>query len=629
MKPSLLLFIFILVSNPIFAQTGDSEEILKAETKEVTVYLHGAQIFRAGEINLRKGEHTVVLKSLSELLNPNSINVRGKGDIKILSVQHQFDYLEKETNTQRVDSIQSIIENVESELRRKTNRIEVLNEKEVLISANKNLGSENVTSNQLLQMLSLYERELTAIKTEQSEINLEINDLKSRLSSLKSQLKITKGSENEKKSNILIKLEALQTTNSSFEISYFVNGAGWYPKYRLNLTDITKPIDLEYQAEVFQQTGEDWDNVKLRFSNGEPNQNKQAPELETWYLDYARFTDFQDNNLSNLKISNNEVKGTVTNAVTGEALPGVNVVAKGTSIGTVTNLQGNYSIIMPRSAKQLLFSYIGMKPKTIYAKYSQKIDVSMNLDTQQLSEVVVRGYTIAEESSSVSTKVKGRATSVNVKQAERMTATTIKRQTNVEFEVDEPYTIRSGNPQMYIDLQNYKMEADYHYVAIPKLDKNAYLVAGITNWDKYNLMDGEAKLFFEGSFVGTSILNANATIDTLKISLGNDKSIVIERNKIDDFSKSSFIGFNKNKKLGYELEVRNTKSQAIDLIVYDQVPVSLRDDIVVTVEEVSQAKHNKKTGELRWDMDIESNKTKKKVFIYDVKFPKDEAIVLE
>lgn len=96
MKPSLLLFIFILVSNPIYAQTGDSEKILKTETKEVTVYLQGAQIFRAGEINLRKGEHTVVLKSLSALLDPNSINVKGTGDIKILSVQHQFDYLEKE-----------------------------------------------------------------------------------------------------------------------------------------------------------------------------------------------------------------------------------------------------------------------------------------------------------------------------------------------------------------------------------------------------------------------------------------------------------------------------------------------------------------------------------------------------
>lgn len=48
-------------------------------------------------------------------------------------------------------------------------------------------------------MLSLYEKELTAIKTEQSEINLEIKNLKSRLSSLNSQLIITKGNKNEKR----------------------------------------------------------------------------------------------------------------------------------------------------------------------------------------------------------------------------------------------------------------------------------------------------------------------------------------------------------------------------------------------------------------------------------------------
>jgi len=531
MKHYLLTFLLFLFSNQIFAQTSENEKILKTETKEVTVYLQGSQIFRTGDINLKKGEHAVVVKSLSPLLDPNSINVKGTGDIKILSVQHQFDYLEVDTNTKTVDSIQSIIEKVETELRRETNRVEVLNEKESLISTNKNLGNENVTSNQLLQMLSLYEKELTSIKAEQSEIKLEIGELKSRLSNLKSQLNITKDSKNETKSNILIKLEALQTTFASFDISYFVGGAGWYPKYRLNVVDITKPIDLEYQAEVFQQTGEDWNDVKLRFSNGEPNQNKEAPELEIWYLDYARFTNFQDNNLSNLRVSNNSVKGTVTDAETGEALPGVNVLVKGTPIGTTTDLQGNYSITMPKGSNQLTFSYIGMETKTLNANYSI-VDVSLNSDVKQLSEVVVTSYGYASDDNSVRSTLQGKVSGVQVKKAERTKSTTIKRQTNVEFEEDEPYTIKSGNPQTFIDLKKYEMEAEYRYVAIPKLDKNAYLVAGIANWDQYNLMDGEAKLFFEGSFVGTSILNANATIDTLKISLGNDKSIVIERNKI-------------------------------------------------------------------------------------------------
>ncbi|RUA33899.1 MAG: hypothetical protein DSY77_07935 [Bacteroidetes bacterium] len=628
MKAFLLLFLFVIVSNPFFAQTGDSEKTLKTDIKEITVYLQGAQVFRAGEINLKKGEHTLVIKSLSALLDPNSINVKGTGDIKILSVQHQYDYLEIETKTKRVDSIQTIIDKVESDLRRKTNRIEVLNEKENLISANKNLGSENVNSNQLLQMLSLYEKELTAIKTEQSDIRLEIDDLKTRLSNLKRQLNTFKGSKNETKSNILIELEALQTTNSTFEISYFVDGAGWYPKYRLNVTDITKPIDLEYQAEVFQQTGEDWNDVKLRFSNAEPNQNKQAPELETWYLDYARFTNFQNNNLSNLRISNNSVKGTVMDAATGERLPGVNVLVTGTSIGTNTDLEGNYSITMPKGSNQLKFSYIGMKTKTVNVN-SSVLNVSLSSDVQQLSEVVVLDSDAEEETSSAVYRLQGKVSGVNVKQAQRMTATTIKRQTNVEFVVDEPYTIKSGNPQTYIDLKKYKMDAEYKYVAIPKLDKNAYLIAGIANWDQYNLMEGEAKLFFEGSFVGTSILNANATIDTLKISLGNDKSIVIERNKIDDFNKSSFIGFNRNKKIGFDIKVRNTKSQNIDLTLYDQVPVSLRDDIEVSVEKLSKANYNEKTGELRWDMQIESNKTENRIFVYDVKYPKDESVILE
>ncbi|MGM0582264.1 MAG: mucoidy inhibitor MuiA family protein [Bacteroidota bacterium] len=628
MKKIFIITLLLIISFDFFGQTDQIEKTLNADSKEVTVYLQGAQIFRQGEINLNKGNYTLVVKSLSALIDPNSINVKGTGDIKILSVQHQFDYLEKEINTKTVDSIQSIIKKIESDIRSYTNRIEVLNEKEALISANKDLGNENVTSAQLLQMLSLYEKELTTIKAEESDINLELGESKSRLNNLKKQLNTIKGKKSETKSNILIKLEANQNTKASFEISYFVDGAGWYPKYRLNVTDITKPIDLEYQAEVFQQTGEDWNDVKLKFSNGEPNKNKETPELETWYLDYARFTNFEDNNLSKLRISNSAVKGKVTDAETGEALPGVNVIAKGTSIGTTTDSQGNYSITMPKGVNQLKFSYIGMKAKTLHVN-SSILNVNLRTDVQQLSEVVVTGY--ASERSKPSNKVRIRGTNsiAKVKEAEKMTATTIKRQTNVEFEVDEPYTIKSGNPQTYIDLKRYDMEAEYRYIAIPKLDKNAYLVAGIANWDQYNLMEGEAKLFFEGSFVGTSILNANATIDTLKISLGNDKSIVIDRNKIDDFSKSSFIGFNRNKKLGFDIKVRNTKSQKVDLTLYDQVPVSLRDDIEVSVEKLSKANYNEKTGELRWDMEIESNKTENKIFVYDVKYPKDESIVLE
>lgn len=253
----------------------------------------------------------------------------------------------------------------------------------------------------------------------------------------------------------------------------------------------------------------------------------------------------------------------------------------------------------------------------------------MDSDVQVLSEVVVTGYASSRHKSSQSPKLEGRVAGVAVKDAEKTTSTTIKRQTNVEFEVEKRYTIKSGSPQMYIDLKNYEMAAEYHYVAIPKLDKKAYLVAGIANWDQYDLMDGEAKLFFEGSFVGTSILIANATIDTLKISLGNDKSISVEREKINDFKRSRYIGFNRYKKKGYKISVRNSKSQAINLTLYDQIPVSLRDDIEVSVEELSKAKHNAKTGEIKWNLLLDSKETEDRTFIYEVKYPKDEEIILE
>jgi len=626
----LITILFLGLSINLSGQKEYQEKTLTTKTEQVTVFLKGAQVFRMGSINLQKGNYDLVMKSLSPNMDPNSINVKAAGDLKIISVQHQYDYLEENTNSKKVDSLQNLIDKVEDDIRIKSNRSNVLNQKEALIAANKNLGSENISSTQLLQMLSLYEKELTSIKEEQSTVNIELSDLRNRLSRLNNQLSGIARLGKETKSNILVKVEVLKTTNANFEVSYFVEGAGWYPKYRLNVKDITQPIALEYQAEVFQQTGEDWNNVKLRFSNAEPNQNKDVPELETWYLDYARFTQFKENDISNLGVNRNSVKGSVVDAETGEPLPGVNVIVQGTSIGTTTDLQGNYSVTVPRGSNQLVFSYIGMKNKTVGIN-SSIINVGLETDVQELSEVVVTAYGYASrgERLSKSKRVQGKVAGVNINSAEKMTSTVVKKQTNIEFEVEDAYTIKSGSPQMFIDLKEYEVKADYHYVSIPKLDKNAYLVAAIANWDQYNLMEGEAKLFFEGAFVGTTILNANATIDTLQLSLGNDKGIVIERDKIDDFSTRNFIGLNQSKKVGFEIKLRNTKSQPIKLNLYDQIPVSLREQIEVNLEEKSKAKYIEKTGELKWELNLNSNESVSKKFIYEVKYPKGEKVILE
>ncbi len=86
------------------------------------------------------------------------------------------------------------------------------------------------------------------------------------------------------------------------------------------------------------------------------------------------------------------ITGKVTAADDGSSIPGVNVIAKGSAIGTVTDASGNYSITIPSQNGILVFSFIGYVSKEVKLGASNVIHVKMDLDATALSEVVVVGY---------------------------------------------------------------------------------------------------------------------------------------------------------------------------------------------------------------------------------------------
>ena len=164
---------------------------------------------------------------------------------------------------------------------------------------------------------------------------------------------------------------------------------------------------------------------------------------------------------------------------------------------------------------------------------------------------------------------------------------------------------------------------------MPKLDKQAFLTARLTGWEDYNLLDGQANLYFEGTYLGQTLLNTSAAEDTLQISLGRDKSIVVTRTKLKDLSKRTFLGDKKTASRAFEISIRNNKKQAINIIVEDQMPVSTQKEIEVDKQEYKEASLNETTGKLTWTLQIPAATDKKLGFKYAVKYPKDYHFLLE
>lgn len=160
-------------------------------------------------------------------------------------------------------------------------------------------------------------------------------------------------------------------------------------------------------------------------------------------------------------------------------------------------------------------------------------------------------------------------------------------------------------------MASYSLPANYQYYSVPKINSDAFLIANITNWEKYNLLEGEANIFFEETYIGKTILDVRYATDTLQISLGRDKNVSVKREKQTKFTTKRFIGSKKEEIRDWVITVKNNKNQVINMLVYDQVPVSTLEEIKVIISESSGAKHNTNTGEIKWTFSLEPNNSKR------------------
>lgn len=201
--------------------------------------------------------------------------------------------------------------------------------------------------------------------------------------------------------------------------------------------------------------------------------------------------------------------------------------------------------------------------------------------------------------------------------------TVTENQLNVEFDIETPYTIASDNQQHLVVMKDYELSAQYQYHAVPKLDKNAFLLARVTDWNRLNLLPGPANIFFEHTYVGQNYLNPDIPTDTLLISLGRDQAIVVKREKQKEYSEKTFISGKVKETFVYEISVRNNKNREIDLEIVDHLPISQNEKITVEIVDMSGAQYSEKTGRLLWHVKLAPGGTQKYREEFVVKYPKD------
>ncbi|MEY3648386.1 MAG: hypothetical protein RLZ13_1271 [Bacteroidota bacterium] len=614
------LFSFFLLGTVLQASAQDLKEIpLANQIKEVTLFLSGAQVFETATGSIPAGESVLLVKGLSPYLDEKSIQVKGQGNFIIQAVNKRLDFLHKKESGEKAEALEIAIEEIEKRQSILRNRLQVLSTKMSVLTANKSIGSSQAGTSMiaLKATLDFFDAEHTKIINEELQINTQMEANKAEIGGLRNQRYALKQSDNRSTSEIRIRIKAPNAGQASFQLNYLVANAGWYPKYDLRVKSITEPLQLQYKAEIYQNTGRDWKNVKLRLSNANPNQSGQAPSLEQWQLNFVGLAVPRNFNLPQLPGS---ISGQVLDHKN-TPLAGVSVLVKGSTLGTVTDLEGKYSLVLPKNESTLVFSFVGKQ-----------------IEERQVSNESILNVTLFDEGTVILNEA---ADPVFYKKSldqlpfaaknaqEELLTQLVFNPTTVEIEVTDPYSIKSNGERTLVDLKTYEIPAAYRYTAIPKLDKDAFLLAEISDWSQYNLLEGESNLYFEEGFVGRSILNPAALQDTLQISMGRDRSVVMQREKVDQFSKKRSVGSNITESRGYEISLKNNKSQAVTLQLKDQIPVSVNSNITVTTGELSGGTLDPLTGIVTWEITLPPGGQQKLSLRYEVKYPKSERIILD
>jgi uncharacterized protein (TIGR02231 family) len=198
---------------------------------------------------------------------------------------------------------------------------------------------------------------------------------------------------------------------------------------------------------------------------------------------------------------------------------------------------------------------------------------------------------------------------------------------SVEFDIALPMNVSSGGKAHYMDLKREKVTTNFQLYLVPKLEKDAVVVARLTDWESLDLLTGQANIYYGNTFIGRTVVNPSVLDDTLDVSMGRDRSIYVERIKTDCQTKKKLIENSKVYTATYEIKIKNKNKGDVNLIIEDHIPVSKNEKIEITSTN-GDGKLNEDTGVLSWDINLKGLAKKKLEYDFSVKYPKDEILKL-
>ncbi len=626
------LFALFLFTATFSTPPSDTTTVISSIEK-VTVFRNQAQIERTATINLKAGKNVIVFTDLAQSLEENSIQIKAKGTFTLLSLATTFNFTETKTSNTNIAALEKEKAALEAQADEKRTTLTV-NEGEIgfLIASQNILNNNKLTGAELNDLMATYRSNLSRLEKEKLNARRSLREIETQIQTINNQIREAGGIKRESFREVVAEIESETAQKIEFHLQYLVRNAGWQPTYDIRSENIEEPLSINYKAKIYQNTGYDWENVQFIVNSGDPSQNIERPILNPLYASFFNYNygrTKQTPQKSQASINRTGQRGVVTGTVVslrdGESLAGATIILKEINLGTTADRNGQFTISgVPNGSYNVSVQYIG------FATYSGTVVISnsgLDMRVSLAEELVSMEELVISAAPYPGNSDQFKARTEKPRASAPVFTQQISNQTSFSYAIERPYSVPSDGKEYTLELKRETPNTVYKYSSTPKLSSFAYLVGEITNWDDLNLIEGDANVYFDNSFVGTNYLNPVALQDTLGILLGKDERINIERKKLKDFEERRFFGSKTRESLSYEITIRNTKPETITISVEDQIPVSTDESIKVTPKDISGGKLDKETGIITWDLELKSNETKKLRIDFEVEYPKSKKII--
>jgi len=522
-----------------------------AKISEVTVYSDRAEVVKRLEGNLEAGEHVLNFDNLPGAADLDSVRVQGKGEFALIDIK-----AETVQTTETADSRLKELEDKKEELNKQLKELNmsdarINNRKAALEKILTRLTTTTSTTTAPAEMdttkwssylqfhndaLEKCDKEIFANAQTSQGVQKEINRVVREIETL--------NVKRIKYRNVAkVKIDVKKAGLIQLDVSYIVEGPSWRPSYDVRANTTQGNLELTYNAEVRQSTGEDWKGVSLKLSTAQPGINGREPHLSPWFINKQQ-----------------------------------PIVALGASAPMAKGLA--------RRQDQMMNTYVA---EAAEANAPAEMSVS--------GAKVVTGAT-AET-----------------------------------FVIDRKADVLSDNKVAKVNITKQNFPTVYRYSSVPKLSPHVYLKAKAKNKSDFTLLPGQTSIFLDGAFVANASLDLVPAGQDFWTYLGVDPSVKVERKELGRREETNGLFGKKTIRTVYDnvFKIQNSKSTAIELVVWDQIPISDHEDIKVILEEPKYEKdsENLKMSDgklLEWRFNLKPDEKKDVPFRFAIERPEGTLI---